>query len=104
MSDRIKAILAAGDAAGLPEIARALALDTSLEPEAAQTVFDAAKKDVETASANISQTITTPPAAGHSNSSQTSLGVADRVGGDNNAEAIKAGWAKAMARSNERFS
>ena len=103
MSDRIRTILASGDAAGLPEIARALALDTSLEPEAAEVVFAAAKKDIATATANVAQTIT-PPAGGQPSSTGPfhTIGVPDRVGGDTKAD-VKATWAKAVAHANRGF-
>lgn len=104
MTDRIRTILAAGDSAGLPEIARALALDTELTPEAAQTVFEAATKDIASATSNTGATITAPPATAQTRGAGAfhTIGVPDRVGGDASAD-IKASWGKAVELANARF-
>ena len=101
MSDRIRTILSAGDSAGLPEIARVLALDSDIAPEAAETVFAAAKKDIAAVTASAGDTITTPLAGGQNSGNLVghNLGVADLVGGQGQA-AAKAAWGKAVAQVN----
>lgn len=104
MTDRIRTILDAGDAAGLPEIARVLALDTALEPEAAALVFAGAAKDIATATASAAQTLTPPPVASLPAGQQVShgLGQAEPVGGVGK-EAVQASWSKAVAHANRGF-
>lgn len=103
MSDRIKTILASGDAANLPEIARVLALDTDMSPEAAETVFAAARKDIASED-NVGQTITPPAVTGQTtgHQAQHGLGAAEVVGGVGK-EAVQASWSKAVAHANRGF-
>ena len=104
MTDRIRTILDAGDAAGLPEIAKCLALDTDLTPEAAAMVFAGAEKDMAKVQANASATITPPATTGQTKSHQVShgLGGAEIVGGVGK-EAVQASLAKAVAHANRGF-
>lgn len=103
MTDRIRTILAAGDAAGLPEIARILALDSDLSPEAAETVFAAAKKDIAAAQPQPAVgVIQTASAQNAPTGPFHTIGVPDRVGGDPSAD-VKASWARSVEMANARF-
>ena len=103
MSDRIKSIIQSDDGRAMPELAEHLCFETELAADAALKVLAAARKDVAAAGAQIAAGNVDNrggQSAGITSTFTGSLGVADRVGGDSSAEAIKAGWAKALARHN----
>jgi hypothetical protein len=105
VTGRIKTILASGDVAGLPEIARCLALDTDLSADAAQTVIDAAVKDIASVKAGSSAGQGANDDS-HANGNRADadlgahgLGAAEVIGGAGK-EAARAAWGRAVADVN----
>jgi len=93
----------------MPALAQHLAFKTDLPAETCLGALAAAKADLATAGASAANA-QPDPGAGWTNAVEQAngrfsggLGFSGIVGGDSNAEKIKAGWNKAVAASNARF-